>query len=138
MNRKYKFAKSYYNWVIDSLTEDEKWEELAFFRLGVELMLRQRELLKIEWSQIEYPYVKNIEKSTKTEYKKKNYITKEISIKTYEALNKIWCSGCAGNIFKKAPYKYARSISESIGIEFHSLYLRKLGIMLLVDHVGNM
>ena len=44
-NRTYEFSKMYYDWVCKCLTEDEKFEELLFFKLGVDLMVRQKELI---------------------------------------------------------------------------------------------
>ena len=41
-NRTYEFSKMYYDWVCKRLTEDEKFEELLFFKLGVDLMVRQK------------------------------------------------------------------------------------------------
>ena len=60
-NRVYEFSKMYYDWVCKCLKEDEKFEELAFFKLGVDLMVRQKELTSIKFSQIEFPYVKDIQ-----------------------------------------------------------------------------
>ena len=60
-NRTYEFSKMYYDWVCKCLTEDEKFEELAFFKLGVDLVVRQKELIDIKFSQIDFPYVKDIE-----------------------------------------------------------------------------
>lgn len=135
VTRRYQFAKMYYDWVIDCLTEDKKWEELAFFRLGVDLMVRQHELTTIEWSQIDYPYVKNIEisKRVKNELqiqREKYYEPKEISIQTYTALNRIWNNECTSKIFNKDPIRYIGSIYESIGAEFRGTYLRSLGVLL--------
>lgn len=61
INREYEFACMYYDWVCECLEEDEKYEELAFFKLGVDLMVRQKELTSIKFSQIEFPYVKDIQ-----------------------------------------------------------------------------
>lgn len=60
-SREYEFASMYYDWVCECLEEDEKYEELAFFKLGVDLMVRQMELMNIKFYQIEFPYVKNIQ-----------------------------------------------------------------------------
>ena len=140
--RKYQFAKIYYNWVIDCLTEDKKWEELAFFRLGVDLMVRQHELARIEWSQIRYQYVYNIEISKRVSplecNEKRYYEPKVISMQTYNALTKIRNEGCTGKIFPNDPMRYIGSISESIGVDFRGTYLRSLGIILKVGLIENM
>ena len=39
LDRTYEFAKMYYDWVCKCLVKDEKYEELAFFKLGVDLMV---------------------------------------------------------------------------------------------------
>ena len=61
LDRTYEFAKMYYDWVCKCLVEDEKYEELAFFKLSVDLMVRQKELVNIKYSQIAFPYIKDIQ-----------------------------------------------------------------------------
>ena len=58
--KRYEFAQEYYDKVCKSLEIREMWEELAWFKLGVELCIRQNELPSIRYSQIDFPMVKNI------------------------------------------------------------------------------
>lgn len=142
LNRRYRFAKIYYNWILDCLAEDEKWEELAFFRMGVDLMVRQHELARIEWNQIEYPYVHNIEISKRInpldDNEKKYYEPRQISWQTYDSLNKIWNDRCDGKIFTENLMHYIGSISVSAGVDFRGTYLRSLGIALMSGLINNM
>ena len=132
LDRTYEFAKMYYEWVCKCLVVDEKYEELAFFKLGIDLMIRQKELINIKYSQIYFPYVKDIQimkiypnMSTPMYYK-----PKEISRDTYDLLNKLW-SKDKDKIFDKPVQTYVKSIKESIGdTNFDGCYMRNLGIKL--------
>ena len=131
-NRTYEFSKMYYDWVCKCLTEDEKFEELLFFKLGVDLMVRQKELMSIKYSQIEFPYVKNIQvlKINPNMSQPTYYQPREISRDTYDLLNVV-CDKDKDKIFDKPTQKYVRSIIKSIGDgNFNALYLRKLGMIL--------
>ena len=63
MDRSFEYAKMQYEWIIKCLVEDEKWEELAFFELGVDLGIRIGELKNIKWEQIDFPLVKDVKVS---------------------------------------------------------------------------
>ena len=122
----------YYDWVCKCLTEDEKFEELLFFKLGVDLMVRQKELMSIKYSQIEFPYVKNIQvlKINPNMSQPTYYQPREISRDTYDLLNVV-CDKDKDKIFDKPTQRYVRSIIKSIGDgNFNALYLRKLGMIL--------
>ena len=131
-NRAYEFSKMYYDWVCKCLTEDEKFEELLFFKLGVDLMVRQKELMSIKYSQVEFPYVKGIQvlKINPNMSQPTYYQPREISRDTYDLLNAV-CDKDKDKIFDKPTQRYVESIIKSIGDgNFNALYLRKLGMML--------
>lgn len=131
----YEFSKMYYNWACECLAKDEKNEELAFFKLGVDLSVRQKELIEIKYSQIDFPYVNNIEvkKITKNITVPSYYPPREISKDTHDLLNVIGDDGDLGRIFKKSSQEYIESIRESIGDgHFNGHYMRKLGSTLRV------
>ena len=131
-NRTYEFSKMYYDWVCKCLTEDEKFEELLFFKLGVDLMVRQKELMSIKYSQVEFPYVKNIQvlKINPDMPQPTYYQPREISRGTYDLLNVV-CDKDKDKIFDKPAQKYVESIVKSIGDgNFNALYLRKLGMII--------
>ena len=82
-DREYEFAKMYFDWVCRCLEEDELYEELAYFRLGTELSIRQLELSNIKFSQVEYPYILNIKISKKNQLNT-TYDPMKISKETYK------------------------------------------------------
>lgn len=132
-DRTYEFAKMYYNWACDCLTKDEKFEELAFFKLGVDLAVRQKELIEIKFSQIDFPYVNDIEvkKMSPNIVHPSYYPPREISRDTYDLLNTLWDDGNLGKIFNKSSQDYIASIIESIGDgTFNGHMFRKLGTIL--------
>lgn len=134
-NRVYEFSKMYYNWVCECLSKDEKFEELAFLKLGIDLAVRQKELIEIRYSQIDFPYVNDIEvkKITDNMTVSSYYPPREISRDTYDLLNVIGDDGDLGRIFKKSSHEYIESIRESIGDgHFNGHYMRKLGSTLRV------
>lgn len=134
-NRVYEFSKMYYNWVCECLTKDEKFEELAFFKLGVDLAVRQKELVDIKYSQIDFPYINDIEvkKITENMTVPSYYPPREISRDTYDLLNTIWNDGDLGRIFNKSSQEYIESIRESIGDgNFNGHYMRGLGTTLQI------
>lgn len=134
-NRVYEFSKMYYNWVCECLAKDEKFEELAFFKLGVDLAVRQKELIEIKYSQIDFPYVNDIEvkKITENMTAPSYYPSREISRDTYDLLNVVGNDEDLGRIFKKSSQEYIDSIRESIGDgHFNGHYMRKLGATLRV------
>jgi hypothetical protein len=144
ISREYKFACMYYDWVCECLEEDKKYEELAFFKLGVDLMVRQKELTSIKFSQIEFPYVKDIQvikvvkipveptEDDDREYKYRLadpsfYEHRIISRDTYDSVNKLWSEG-KEKIFEKSAMEYSQSIKESIGdSRFDGHMIRGLG-----------
>ena len=150
ISREYEFASMYYNWVCECLEEDEKYEELAFFKLGVDLMVRQKELTSIKFSQIEFPYVKNIQvmkiikvpveptEDDDREYKYRFaepsfYEPRPISKTTYDLVNKLWVEG-KEKIFEKTAMEYSQSIKESIGdSRFNAHMMRSIGTQFLAE-----
>lgn len=145
ISREYEFASMYYDWVCECLEEDEKYEELTFFKLGVDLMVRQKELTSIKFSQIDFPYVKDI-RVTKVvkipveptedddrEYKYRFaepsfYESRLISRDTYDSVNRLWSEG-KEKIFEKSAMEYSQSIKESIGdSRFNGHMMRGFGL----------
>ena len=125
-DREYEFAKMYFDWVCRCLEEDELYEELAYFRLGTELSIRQLELSNIKFSQVEYPYILNIKISKKNQLNT-TYDPMKISKETYDAINKI-DNGDRDKIFVNPPLHYINKIRMSIGdIEFNGVRIRKIG-----------
>lgn len=131
-DRNYEFAKLYYNWVCKCLNDDEKFEELAFFKLGVDLMIRQNELVNITFDQISFPYVNDIQiikiknKTSTPMY----YLPKTICINTFNAIRKLNKTGKT-KIFDKPAQYYVGSIIKSIGDDrFGGHMMRSLGISL--------
>lgn len=146
-SREYEFASMYYDWVCECLEEDEKYEELAFFKLGVDLMVRQMELMNIKFSQIEFPYVKNIQimkikkvpiEGEDGEYRYRMaepsyYKPRPISKDTYELVNKLRSEG-KDKIFEKSAMEYSQSIKESIGdSRFNAHMMRSIGTQFLAE-----
>ena len=145
VSREYEFASMYYDWVCECLEEDEKYEELAFFKLGVDLMVRQKELTSIKFSQIEFPYVKDIQvmkvvkvpveptEDDDREYKYRLaepsfYEPRPISRTTYDLVNRLW-SEDKEKIFEKSALEYSQSIKESIGdSRFNGHMMRSFGL----------
>ena len=120
----------YYNWVCECLEEDGKYEELAFFKLGVDLMVRQKELTSIKFSQIEFPYVKDIQvmKVVKIPAEPSFYEPRLISRDTYDSVNRLWSEG-KEKIFEKSALEYSQSIKESIGdSRFNGHMMRGFGL----------
>lgn len=150
ISREYEFASMYYDWVCECLEEDEKYEELAFFKLGVDLMVRQKELTSIKFSQIEFPYVKDIQvmkivkipveptEDDDREYKYRFaepsfYKPRPISKATYDLVNKLWVEG-KEKIFEKSAMEYSQSIKESIGdSRFNAHMMRSIGTQFLAE-----
>lgn len=150
ISREYKFATMYYDWVCECLEEDEKYEELAFFKLGVDLMVRQKELTSIKFSQIDFPYVKDIQvtkvvkvpveptEEDDREYKYRFaepsfYEPRPISKTTYDLVNKLWSEG-KEKIFEKSTMEYSQSIKESIGdSRFNAHMMRSIGTQFLAE-----
>lgn len=128
MDRVAKFANMYCRWIEDCLTEDEKWEELAFFELGIDLGVRQKELLSIKWSQVEFPYVNDIA-ILKATFAGQYYSPKEISRSTIKILNKLPTDRAL--VFSKDVSQMTESIRESIGdSQFSGHMMRKFGAIL--------
>lgn len=145
ISREYKFACMYYDWVCECLEDDKKYEELAFFKLGVDLMVRQKELTSIKFSQIEFPYVKDIQvmkvvkvpveptEDADREYKYRFaepsfYEPRLISRDTYDSVNRLWSEG-KEKIFEKSALEYSQSIKESIGdSRFNGHMMRGFGL----------
>ena len=131
IERAYEFANMYYDWVCDCLTKDEKYEELVFFKLGVDLAVRQSELIDINFNQIEFPYVTNIEVKKLNMIRPSYYEPKEISSDTYVLLMDTLYDENKDKIFNKSLSDYIISIMESIGDEnFNGHMMRKLGTIL--------
>lgn len=129
MKRCFEYAKMQYEWIVNCLTEDKKWEELAFFELGVDLGVRLSELRSIKWEQIEFPYVKSIKISKqKSPEIEEYYHPLCISTSTFEACNRIYDNNIEDFIFQYNPYHYIGSISESIGSSFSGHDMRKINI----------
>lgn len=137
MNRQYEFAKLYYDWIVKCLTKDEQWEVLAYFVLGCELCVRQKELMSIEWNQIEFPYVNNIRISkVKPTGAVEFYPPKEISKNTMDLLNKTW-NRRSIKLFNKEQYYYIYRIRESCGDStFNGHVMRTLGIQFKSNNIN--
>lgn len=130
MDRSFEYAKMQYEWITKCLIEDEKREELAFFMLGVDLGVRISELWNIKWEQIDFPLIKDIKVSkTQDKEEEKYYEPLEISLNTFEAVNRIYDKRVDDHIFQYNPYHYVGSISESIGTTFNGHSMRNMNIV---------
>lgn len=130
MDRSFEYIKMQYEWITKCLIEDEKWEELAFFELGVDLGVRISELQSIKWEQIDFPIIKNINVSkTKDKDEERYYEPLEISLNTFEAINRIYKKRVDDFVFQYNPYHYIGSISESIGTTFNGHSMRNMSIV---------
>lgn len=130
MDRSFEYAKMQYKWITKCLEEDEKWEELAFFELGVDLGIRIAELKNIKWEQIDFPYIRDIRISKKKDTDKEEcYKPLEISLNTFEAINRIYDKRVDDYIFQYNTYHYIGSISESIGTAFNGHTMRNMSIV---------
>lgn len=130
MDRPFEYAKMQYEWITKCLIEDEKWEELAFFELGIDLGVRISELRNIKWEQIDFPLIKGIKVSkTKDKDEEKYYEPLEISLNTFEAMNRIYDKRVDSYVFQYNPYHYIGSISESIGTTFNGHSMRNMNIV---------
>lgn len=137
-DRHYEFAKMYYNWVCDCLTEDKMWEELALFRLGVECPVRQNELLSITYLQINGLYIENVPilKKYKGQQTQFYYNKVEMSPDTMFVLLRIWDSNShpLDKIFKHPMRYYVKRIRTSIGDErFNGKTISGIGMQFLYD-----
>lgn len=129
MKRCFEYAKMQYEWIVNCLTEDKKWEELAFFELGVDLGVRLSELGSIKWEQVKFPYVKNIKISKQKSPEIEEYYNPLcISMNTFESCNRIYDNNIEDFIFQYNPHYYIGSISESIGTSFNGHEMRKIKI----------
>jgi hypothetical protein len=131
MNRKYQFAKMYYDWVTKCLIDDNEYETLAYFMLGCDLCIRKSELINIKWSQIESPFINNIEimkklnKDTKTFYPPREY-----SKPTANAMY-LGCCNDSEKLFNNNSQWYIDRIIKSSGDDmFNGHVMRRLGIEL--------
>ena len=133
ISRAYKFASMYYDWVCKCLEDDEKYEELAFFKLGVDLMVRQKELVNIKFSQIE-EQTEDDDREYKYRFAEPSYYEpRPISKSTYDAINRLWTED-KEKIFEKSSVEYTRSIVESIGDDrFNAHMMRSIGIHFLSE-----
>ena len=139
MNREYEYSWKYFNWTIKCLIEDEKYEELAFFRLGIDLLIRQSELINLTFEQFDFPYVKDIRimKPINGALPKTTYQPKTITINTYDAVNKISKDGKA-RLFDKPAQYYVDSIRKSNGdMYFNGHMMRSLGLLMTVGSATN-
>lgn len=134
MDRSFEYTKMQYEWIIKCLTEDDKWEELAFFELGVDLGIRIAELKNIKWEQIDFPLVKDV-KISKSKSKEEYYKPLEISLNAFEAINRIYDKRVDGYIFQYNPYHYIRGISESIGTIFNGNNMRSISLVFKANQI---
>lgn len=113
MDRSYTYNKNYYDWTVKCLKEDDKYEELAFFMLGVDLMIRQSELMNLTFDQFEFPFVKDI-KIMKATLSDKKYEARIIGAETYEVVKALQDADKV-KIFDKPSGYYIDSIQKSNG-----------------------
>lgn len=138
MNRIYEYNQNYYDWTVKCLKEDEKYEELAFFMLGVDLMIRQSELMNLTFDQFEFPYVKDIKimKIPKDSLSDKKYDPKIISLNTANAVNKIFVVGKT-KLFDKSPIYYIDSIRKSNGDKnFNGHLMKGIGLSITLEKIA--
>lgn len=118
--------KDYFDKLISCLERDGLYEELAFVMLGVDLTLRENDLVALKWSQINFPFVSDV------------YISKlssvcsplKISQNTMDALNNLQHSE-SELIFNKPSNQYVKNIQKSIGEpKFKGYFLRHIGLIL--------
>lgn len=138
MDRNYEYNWNYYQWTIKCLEEDEKYEELAFFMLGVDLMVRQSELIALTFDQFEFPYVKDIKimKIPKDSLSDKKYDPKLISLSAANAVNKIFVVG-KKKLFDKSPIYYIDSIRKSNGDKtFNGHLMKGIGLSITLEKIA--
>ena len=133
--KKIKFAKMYYQYVCDCLTEDKLWEELALFKLGADVYVRQNELLSITYSQIDFPMVRKVPILKIYKGQKRQYYYNDIRISedTYRSIIDIWYQDSSEDdrIFKRPMEYYIKRIQSSTGDnQFSHHMMRHIGAML--------
>lgn len=138
MDRSYEYNQNYYDWTIKCLEEDEKYEELAFFMLGVDLMIRQSELMNLTFDQFDFPFVNDIKimKMPKDSLSDKKYDPKIISLNTVNAVNKIFVVGKT-RLFDKSPIYYIDSIRQSNGDKnFNGHLMKGIGLSITLEKIA--
>ena len=138
MDRSYEYNQNYYDWTIKCLEEDEKYEELAFFMLGVDLMIRQSELMNLTFDQFDFPFVNDIKimKIPKDSLSDKKYDPKIISLSTANAVNKIFVVGKT-RLFDKSPLYYIDSIRKSNGdMNFNGHLMKGIGLSITLEKIA--
>ncbi len=135
MDRSYEYNKNYYDWTVKCLKEDDKYEELAFFMLGVDLMIRQSELMALTFDQLEFPFVKNI-KIMKATLNDKKYEARIINVETYEVVRGLQDTGKT-KIFDKPSSYYIDSIQKSNGDRyFNGHIMRGIGLSMRLEAIA--
>ncbi len=137
MDRSYEYNQNYYDWTIKCLEEDEKYEELAFFMLGVDLMIRQSELINLTFEQFKFPFVNDIKimKIPKGSLPDKKYAPKIISLRTANAVNKIFVADKT-KLFDKPLIYYIDSIRKSNGDKnFNGHLMRDIGLSIMLEKI---
>lgn len=130
----YSSMKSYYENVCTCLIRDEKYEELVFFMLGVELAVRKDELIRITLKQCDLRNLKiydieNIKDIQAT------YPPISISREVSELIEKYLSGSDDERLFGKTTRFYRDSIRESIGDEKFTLHdMRHIGKWLRILH----
>ena len=123
MDRNYEYNWNYYHWTINCLKEDKKYEELAFFMLGVDLMLRQQEVIKLDFDQF-IPHTCD------------KYKPVDINVSTLDAVKRLYAMGKV-KLFDKSPIYYTNSIRESNGdMYFNGHMMRGIGLAIHPWEVG--
>lgn len=140
--KRYEFAQEYYDKVCKSLEIREMWEELAWFKLGVELCVRQNELLSIRYSQIDFPMVKNIKilKKRSPDDEAHYYDDKRISTGTHQTILKIRPYYSPNDAIFNHPAQYYSNCIKSIvgGLPFNNCFMRTIGTIFLWHNVSLM
>lgn len=135
MDRSYEYNKNYYDWTVKCLKEDEKYEELAFFILGVDLMIRQSELMNLTFDQFEFPFVKDI-KIMKASLSDQKYEARIINVETYEVVKALQDTG-KEKLFDKPSGYYIDSIRKSNGAGcFNGHIMRGIGLSMRLEAIA--
>ena len=115
MDRKIEFTQYYYDWIVKCLRVDNKLETLAFFMLGCDIGVRQKELASITWKQLDFPYINNVQvfkvRNNKTQ---DYYYPLKFSSDTASAIH-VGCTNKCEKLFSKDAIWYVDQIRKSCG-----------------------
>lgn len=141
MDRNLEFCEWYKNRLIECLTSDNLFTELSFVLIGIDLMLRQKEISMLTWEQVDYDkkVIKDVKVSKKLVPMQTELFSYGDMVMTEEVVAALKqhqqeCSCKTGRIFPiNNRYVYYENIQRSIGdISFNGMRLRQIGLSLKV------